>query len=157
MKPNYSKEIERIIRQALKEDIGSGDVTSRWILADDHYLRGRVVCKAAGIVAGLEVMRMVFLAVDDRVVFESLKGDGQAVAPGDMLACVEGPGRSLLTAERVALNFLQRMSGIATVAHRYVEAVRGTKAIILDTRKTVPGLRVLGADRIIAWDSMTWC
>lgn len=143
MKPEEATEIERIIRRALAEDIGPGDVTSSWILPSDLQLRGSLTAKAPGIVAGLEVARMMFLAVDDSVHFDGLVADGSPVSPGDVLATVKGPGNSILSAERVALNFLQRMSGIATLTHRYVEAARGSKAVILDTRKTVPGLRVL--------------
>ncbi len=138
-----ASEINAIIRRALAEDIGSGDVTSSWILPDDLRLRGSIVAKAPGVVAGLDVARMVFVAVDDSVHLEGLVADGTLISRSDTLAIVEGPGRSMLSAERVALNFLQRMSGIATLTHRYVEAVRGTKAVILDTRKTVPGLRIL--------------
>jgi len=137
------REIEEIIRRALAEDIGSGDVTSTWTLPADLRLRGKVVAKAPGIVAGLEVARRVFAAVDERITFKSRVADGSPVARGDVLATVHGPARSILSAERVALNFLQRMSGIATLTHRYVEAAQGTKAVILDTRKTAPGLRVL--------------
>lgn len=143
MKPEEAIEIERIIRRALAEDIGPGDVTSSWILPSDLQLRGSLTAKAPGIVAGLEVARMVFLAVDDSIHFDGLVADGSPVSPGDVLATVKGPGNSILSAERVALNLLQRMSGIATLTHRYVEAARGSKAVILDTRKTVPGLRVL--------------
>jgi len=143
MKPEEAIEIERIIRGALAEDIGPGDVTSSWILPSDLQLRGSLTAKAPGIVAGLEVARMVFLAVDDSIHFDGLVADGSPVSPGDVLASVKGPSSSILSAERVALNFVQRMSGIATLTHRYVEAARGSKAVILDTRKTVPGLRVL--------------
>lgn len=137
------QEIESIISRALAEDIGPGDVTSAWILSSDLRLRGTVIAKAPGIVAGLEVAQMVFRAVDDRVQFAGLVTEGSAVARGDVLARLEGPGMSILSAERVALNFLQRMSGIATLTHRFVEAVHGTHTVILDTRKTAPGLRVL--------------
>ena len=135
--------IKSIIRRALAEDIGPGDVTSAWTLPEDLQLRGEIKAKAPGIVAGLEVARMVFAAVDRRVCFQRLVADGSTVSRGAVLATVEGPARSILSAERVALNFLQRMSGIATLTQRYVAAVRGTKAVILDTRKTAPGLRVL--------------
>jgi quinolinate synthase len=143
MNREETKGSELIIRRALAEDIGSGDATSAWTLPHDLHLRGRIRAKASGVVAGLDVARKVFAAVDRRVHFHSLASDGHEIARGDLLAVVEGPARSILGAERVALNFLQRMSGIATLTHRYVEEVRGTKAIILDTRKTVPGLRVL--------------
>lgn len=136
-------EVEQIVRRALEEDIGSGDVTSAWTLPADLYGRGRVVAKAAGVVAGLEVARRVFAALDAKVQFQSVVADGSVVSPGDVIAKVQGPVRSILGGERVALNFLQRMSGIATLTRRYVEAVRGTRAVILDTRKTAPGLRHL--------------
>lgn len=137
------KAIQRIIRQALAEDIGPGDVTSAWTLPPALHLYGKMIAKAPGVVAGLEVARMVFQAVDERVDFQSRVADGSPVSHGDVLATVKGPGRSILSAERVALNFLQRMSGIATLTHRYVQAVCGTQAVILDTRKTAPGLRIL--------------
>jgi len=136
-------DIEWIIRQALAEDVGSGDVTSAWTLPPDLRLRGIIRAKASGVLAGLDVARRVFAAVDRHVRFHELASDGQEISQGDLLAVVEGPGRAILGAERVALNFVQRMSGIATLTNRYVTAVRGTKAIILDTRKTTPGLRVL--------------
>ena len=136
-------EIESIIRRALDEDIGSGDVTSSWTLPDDLQQRGQVIAKAAGVVAGLEVARRVFAALDQQVQFRILVADGSTVAPGDVLATVQGPIKSILSGERVALNLLQRMSGIATLTRRYVDAVQGTKAVILDTRKTTPGLRIL--------------
>jgi len=143
MNSEDGREIESIISRALAEDIGPGDVTSAWILPPDLRLRGKVIAKAPGIIAGLEVARMAFRAVDDRVQFSALVTEGSAVARGDVLARLEGPGMSILSAERVTLNFLQRMSGIATLTRRFVEAVRGTRAVILDTRKTAPGLRVL--------------
>ena len=137
------EEIQAIIRRALEEDIGSGDVTSAWTLPDELQLRGKVMAKATGVVAGLEVAGMVFAALDPQVQFHQLVADGSAVAPGDVLATVQGPIKSILSGERVALNLMQRMSGTATLTRRYVDAVQGTKARILDTRKTTPGLRVL--------------
>ena len=138
-----SREIIRIIRRALAEDIRTGDVTSTCTLPEELRLRGRIIAKAPGVVAGLEVAQRVFALMDRRVRFAALAHDGIPVSRGTVLATVEGPGRSILGAERVALNFLQRMSGIATLTQRYVQAVRGTRAVILDTRKTAPGLRVL--------------
>ncbi|MBC7261592.1 MAG: quinolinate synthase NadA, partial [Chloroflexi bacterium] len=138
-----AREIDEIIRRALAEDIGPGDVTSSWTLPADLRLRGKIIVKAPGIVAGLEVARRVFAAVDPRVAFKNRVEDGSPISRGDVLATVHGPARSILSAERVALNFLQRMSGIATLTNRYVKAVQGTKAVILDTRKTAPGLRIL--------------
>jgi quinolinate synthase len=135
--------IEQIVQQALAEDIGSGDVTSNWAVSEDVRVRGDLVAKAPGIVVGLEVACEVFHTVDERIDFQTLLADGSSVSPGDILAILHGPARSVLSAERVALNFVQHMSGIATSTRRYVESVRGTKAIILDTRKTLPGLRIL--------------
>ncbi len=143
MSPEESRQIGRIIRRALAEDIGPGDVTSSWTLPEGLALRGRLIAKAPGVVAGLEVAARVFTAVDRRVQFRALVADGSAVTRGTLLATVQGPGQSILSAERVALNLLQRMSGIATLTQRFVQAVRGTRAVILDTRKTAPGLRVL--------------
>ena len=143
MNPEESREVGRIIRRALAEDIGSGDVTSSWTLPEGLALRGKLIAKAPGVVAGLEVAGRVFAAVDKRVRFSALVADGSTVTVGMLLATVQGPARSILSAERVALNLLQRMSGIATLTQRFVQAVRGTHAVILDTRKTAPGLRVL--------------
>jgi nicotinate-nucleotide pyrophosphorylase (carboxylating) len=138
-----------IVQRALEEDIGDGDVTTASTVPPAIVYTGKFVAKASGIVAGLEVARLAFelvaeaQGVRDQVQFMTTISDGESVAHGDIFAIVRGPGRVLLTAERTALNFLQRMSGIATVTARYVAAVRGTKARILDTRKTAPGLRLL--------------
>ncbi len=131
------------VQHALAEDIGPADVTSEWTLDPELQAAGHFLVKQAGVIAGLEVAQEVFLQVDPAVRWRPLVQDGEPVAPGRIMAAVEGPAISLLSAERVALNFLQRMSGIATQAHRFVQAVAGTKAIILDTRKTAPGLRLL--------------
>jgi nicotinate-nucleotide pyrophosphorylase (carboxylating) len=131
------------LRRVLEEDIGSGDVTSLSILSPSMRLTGQLVGKQQGIVAGLDVARQVFELVDARTQLSFLVSDGELVRKGEPLAEVSGPGIGILSAERVALNFLQRMSGIATMTRRFVEAVRGTNAVILDTRKTVPGLRAL--------------
>jgi nicotinate-nucleotide pyrophosphorylase (carboxylating) len=141
--PEITPEILQIIRRALDEDIGPGDVTSQWTLPAELELEGKLLAKADGVVAGLAVAAAVFHLVDERVRFISLCQDGQRVRAGDVLAVVRGPARAVLGAERTALNFLQRMSGIATAARRYVDAVAGTRTVILDTRKTAPGLRVL--------------
>ncbi|MGA9347747.1 MAG: carboxylating nicotinate-nucleotide diphosphorylase [Anaerolineae bacterium] len=134
---------EEIVRRALEEDIGSGDVTTLWIVSPKAQLCGRFLAKEAGVVAGLAVAGLVFELLDPEVHFRPLMEDGTAVRSGDVVAEVEGPGRAVLSGERTALNFLQRMSGIATLTHRHVEAVAGTGAVILDTRKTAPGLRLL--------------
>jgi nicotinate-nucleotide pyrophosphorylase (carboxylating) len=138
-----STKVLQIIRHALAEDIGSGDVTSLATIPADTYLEGEFLVKAPGVIAGLEVAGQVFAEVDPRIVFTPLVDEGSRVNVGDIVARVTGHGPGTLTAERVALNFLQRMSGIATATRRYVEAVEGTRATILDTRKTVPGLRPL--------------
>jgi nicotinate-nucleotide pyrophosphorylase (carboxylating) len=135
--------VKMIIQQALDEDIGDGDVTTLCTVPSDQMVRGKLVAKEAGVIAGLEVARLTFLQVDKRTEFLPHIVDGDQVDVGDIIAQVRGPGRALLAGERVALNFLQRMSGIATLTHRFVEAVKGTSAVILDTRKTAPGLRVL--------------
>ena len=135
-------EIDRIIRGALAEDIGDGDVTTDHTIAANSRLTGRFLAKETGVVAGIGVARRAFELLDPRVEFRVFIGDGQLVKRGQILAEVAGPGRAILTGERVALNFLQRMSGIATLARRYVNAVAGTRAVILDTRKTAPGLRL---------------
>lgn len=136
-------EITAIVRHALEEDLGSGDVTTECIVPTELWLSGCLVAREAGVIAGLEIACLVFTQLDERVQFEMLVMDGEAVKPMQELARVSGPGRALLTGERTALNLLQRISGIATQTRCYVEAVRGTQAVILDTRKTAPGLRAL--------------
>ena len=135
--------VAEIVRWTLREDLGSGDVTSDWTIAADSHVRAQFLVKAAGVVAGLAVAKMVFEQVDTNLLFTELVADGTPVRPGDIVAKVEGSGRTTLSAERTALNFMQRMSGIASLTRRYVEAVSGTPAVILDTRKTAPGIRVL--------------
>ena len=132
-----------IVRRALDEDIGDGDVTTLCTVSPQAIHQGRLIAKAAGVIAGLDVAKLTFSLVDERVRFAPCVSDGDWVDTRDLIAEVGGPGQSILSAERVALNFLQRMSGIATLTHRFVQAVEGTAAIILDTRKTVPGLRIL--------------
>ena len=143
MDPTISAEISTIVQRALQEDIGSGDVTTEWTLPAALHQRGRLIAKAAGVAAGLDVARIVFATIDKSVRFVPRVADGAAVSARQTVATIDGPARSILAGERVALNLLQRMSGIATLTSRYVAAVRGTKAVILDTRKTAPGLRVL--------------
>ena len=136
-------QVLEIITRALAEDIGSGDITSDWTIPPDLHLKGDLVAKQVGVIAGLEVAALAFAAVDPCVQFTPLASDGDRVTRGTVVARVVGPARSILTAERTALNFLQRMSGIATDTRRFVDAVAGTRAVILDTRKTCPGLRLL--------------
>jgi len=144
---NHSTEwldqIKPIVQRALEEDIGDGDVTTLCTIPGDATQEGRFIAKAAGIIAGLEVARLTFALIDDHVRVESSIRNGDAVSKGQVFGRVSGPTRALLTGERTALNFLQRMSGIATLTHQFVEAVKPHRAVILDTRKTAPGLRLL--------------
>ncbi len=135
--------INEIIRRALAEDLGGGDVTTDSIVSQDSEVSGRFIAKSAGVVAGWDVVRATFRLVDERVKLFQSVSDGAEVKAGESIGRVVGPGRAILSGERVALNFLQRMSGIATATRRFVEAAAGTRAVILDTRKTAPGLRVL--------------
>jgi len=135
--------VHRLIELALEEDLGRGDVTSEALIPPDREAVGEVLVKARGVIAGLEVAAAVFRAVDPTLAWEALARDGEAVSPGQVVARVSGRARSILAAERTALNFLQRLSGIATLTARYVEALRGTRARLTDTRKTTPGWRYL--------------
>jgi nicotinate-nucleotide pyrophosphorylase (carboxylating) len=136
-------EVDRVVLAALAEDIGDGDITTLSTIPEELRLTGRFLAKESGVVAGIHVVWRAFALLDPRVELLVLIGDGLCVERGQVIAQVSGPGRAILTGERVALNFLQRMSGIATATQRYVEAVEGTAATILDTRKTAPGLRLL--------------
>jgi len=132
-----------IIRLALDEDIFTGDITSESMIPDDVMAKASFLSKDNGIVAGLDVVKAVFHKVDQEIVFNKLVTDGTEICKGQIIAIAEGRAKSLLSAERTALNFLQRLSGIATNTSRYVKAVSGYKAVIVDTRKTTPGWRVL--------------
>lgn len=139
----HDASVLRLVQIALAEDIGSGDITSEAIIAADWRARATLIAKAAGVVCGLPIAALVFRTVDPETAWEALVEEGQSVEPRTPIAHVYGAARSLLAAERTALNFLQRMSGVATLARRYVEAVAGTGARILDTRKTIPAWRLL--------------
>lgn len=132
-----------LIALAIAEDIGPGDATSEAVLPASLTLRGRIVAKSTGVIAGLPVAEAVFSRVDPTLCFTPHVQDGVRVVPGDLVAEVVGPGRGMLAAERIALNFLQHLSGIATLTWAFVDRVAGTRATILDTRKTHPGYRVL--------------
>ena len=134
-------DITSCLKTALDEDIGSGDVTTELIGAEGAVLRGEILAKSAGVVSGLAVASQVFHLLDKRIEFNAKAEDAASVESGKILAELSGPARLLLTGERTALNFLNRMSGIATFTQQFVNAVSHTKAIILDTRKTAPGLR----------------
>ncbi len=132
----------RLLRTALREDLGSGDLTTTLFVPRAARVRARVVCRKPGVICGLEVARAAFLALDKGARVRLLTRDGRRVRAGQAVLALEG-GRGLLSAERVALNFLQRMSGVATLTRAYADRVRGTRARILDTRKTIPGWRAL--------------
>jgi nicotinate-nucleotide pyrophosphorylase (carboxylating) len=136
-------EILEAIQRALAEDIGPGDVTSNSILPAEAGMHGQIIAKQEGIIAGLDVTQAVYLTFDPLVEFETVADEGARVTNRQVVAKVSGSARSLLTAERTALNFLGRMSGIATLTRSFVDVVAGTKAVILDTRKTAPGLRMV--------------
>ncbi|MBI4732592.1 MAG: carboxylating nicotinate-nucleotide diphosphorylase [Chloroflexi bacterium] len=140
---NLHPDILEAIRRALAEDIGPGDVTTDSIVPAEAAMRGQVIAKQDGVVAGLDVAQAVYEMVDKVVDFHPQAEEGARVTRSQVLALVSGRTRSLLTAERTALNFLGRMSGIATLPRQFVDAVAGTKAVILDTRKTAPGLRMV--------------
>jgi len=135
--------IEEIIIQALKEDIAEGDHTSLSCIPSASEGRAKLLVKEEGIIAGVDVARQVFQTTDNKIQFEQLIPDGTRVKPGDIIFFVNGKAISLLKAERLALNFMQRMSGIATTTNRYVTALKGLKTKVLDTRKTSPNLRNL--------------
>jgi nicotinate-nucleotide pyrophosphorylase (carboxylating) len=136
--------LHKLIEMALAEDLGyRGDVTSRATLPTDATIRGVISAKSAGVVAGLPAVQMVYQQLDPDVHVVFHVQEGQAVQSGDSVCEVQGLAYSVLAGERTALNFLQRLSGIATLTHRFVEAVRGTQVVILDTRKTLPGWRLL--------------
>jgi nicotinate-nucleotide pyrophosphorylase (carboxylating) len=139
-------QIRHAIRRALAEDIGPGDITTERIVPAKATMRGVILAKQTGVIAGLDVAQAVYLEIDPAVDFEPLCAEGDRVQPRQQLASVSGPARALLTGERTALNFLGRMSGIATLTRQFVDAVAGTQAVILDTRKTAPGLRM--ADKL---------
>lgn len=134
---------EDIIRRALTEDIGFEDLTTAATVPPSHHSTGKFLAKQKGVVAGLEIAASTFKLLDSGLTFSALIEDGAVVEPGQIIATVEGRTAPLLTAERTALNLLQRLSGIATSTRRAVEAVKDYSCAIVDTRKTTPGLRVL--------------
>ena len=136
-------EIVECVKRALAEDIGTGDVTTDSIVPADAVLRGRILAKDNGVVAGLDLAQATFLLLENQVSFTPGVAEGASVSRGTVLANISGSARALLTGERTALNFLGRMSGIGTLTRQFVDQVSGTSARILDTRKTAPGLRAI--------------
>lgn len=143
METGSQRRIEELVSHALAEDCAWGDVTTEALIPAGAEGRARLLAKSAGVLAGIEVARLVFAMVDASLKFVALLPDGGRLEPGAVIATVEGSISGILRGERVALNLLQRLSGIATETSRYVEAVRGTRARVVDTRKTTPGLRFL--------------
>ncbi len=135
--------IRDVVARALHEDVGTGDLTTLSVIPPDARSEARFVFREAGVVCGLPLLSTVFALVDPALTLRPQAPEGARVAAGQCVATIAGPARGLLSGERVALNLFQRLSGIATLTARYVEAVRGTRARILDTRKTTPGLRAL--------------
>lgn len=133
----------RLIDLALAEDVGSGDWTTRWTVPARTRARAHIIAKSAGIAAGFNVAFAVFHRLDPRVQCEGMVEEGEEIQAGDVVSEIRGPARPLLTGERTALNFLQRLSGVATLTRRFVDAVEGTGVTILDTRKTTPGWRAI--------------
>ena len=141
--------VATLIALALAEDIGAGDVTSRYFIPEERRARAFATARRDGVLSGAEVAARVFLAVDPSLDVEILIADGSQVAAGALLMRIEGAARSILTAERTALNFLQRLSGVATLTASYVAQIRDTPANILDTRKTTPGFRLLEKQAVV--------
>jgi len=135
--------IKSVIEYALNEDIGNGDITTNSLIPIDLQTKATMVAKSTGVIAGLAVAEYVFRTFSSDITWKTFVNDGDKVSKGDLIVEISGSYRALLTGERVALNFLQRMSGIATMTANYVETLKDYKTQILDTRKTVPGLRLL--------------
>ena len=141
MKPNQ-RAVEALVRAALLEDAPWGDLTSETVVPEDSRIRAELVAREGGVLCGEDVFSSA-MSLSGSVATRFLKNDGQRFSAGDIIATVDGPARSILRAERVALNFVQHLSGIATLTANYVAETAGTKARIVDTRKTTPGLRLL--------------
>jgi len=137
------EEIKSVIDYSLKEDIGNGDITTNSLIPIDLQTKATMVAKSTGVIAGLALAEYVFRTLSADITWKAFVNDGDKVSKGDILLEISGSYRALLTGERVALNFLQRMSGIATMTANYVDTLKDYKTKILDTRKTVPGLRLL--------------
>jgi len=137
------EEIDRIINNALREDMPEGDVTSENVVSPDSTSKAVIQGEEEGILAGIEIVEKVFKKIDPEITIKKYFRDGHGIKKGEKLAVIQGSSISLLKGERTALNFLQRMSGIATLTQKFVNGLRGSSTILLDTRKTTPGLRIL--------------
>src|SRR4030042_6029636 len=138
-----TSQVQQLIDQTLAEDLGWGDVTTEALVPETQQDKASIIAKERGIIAGVEIAKQVFLKVDLKLKMDILIEDGTEVKPGDVISRMEGKTSSILKAERVALNFLQHLSGIASETARYVESIKGLPVQIKDTRKTTPGLRIL--------------
>ena len=138
-----SDNMQALIRLALDEDFGDGDVTSTYFVPAELQARALMRSRTPGVVSGVQVAEAVFRTVDPTLNIEICKPNGSILAPGDVVMIIEGSARSILGAERTALNFIQRLSGVATMTHTYVQAIAHTSCNLLDTRKTTPGYRLL--------------
>jgi nicotinate-nucleotide pyrophosphorylase (carboxylating) len=147
--PRMNDHSEILITLALAEDLGDGDVTSHYFIPPDRVARAFVAVRKAGVVSGVDLAARVFSKVDPSLEVEVLIHDGSRVSEDALLIRVEGKARSILTAERTALNFVQRLSGVASLTAKYVDLVKGTQARILDTRKTTPGYRLLEKKAVV--------
>jgi nicotinate-nucleotide pyrophosphorylase (carboxylating) len=136
-------EINKIVENALREDIGRGDITTNLLFPVAADCRAIILAKEPGVVAGLPVAQMVFRKLDKDIIWKEEKRDGERIEQNQIIAEISGSQKAVLTGERIALNFLQRLSGIATITSRFVEAIYGLPVKIIDTRKTAPGLRIL--------------
>ena len=141
MKLNIAK-IQPLIRMAVEEDLGQGDITSRLFIKDNNITKAKIISREEIVVCGMDIAREILEFYDKKLKLKINVNDGERAHVGRKLASIEGPFCSMLSAERVMLNFLQRLSGIATTTHKYVQAIQGTKARIYDTRKTTPGWRI---------------
>jgi len=146
---NPPADLVAIIDLALREDVGPGDWTTLWTVPEDERVRARIVAKSPGVLAGIEAARFAFLRLDSELEVSFEAADGDSLEAGAVVARIAGSARSILTGERVALNLLQRLSGVSTSTRRYVAAVAGTGTRILDTRKTTPGLRRLEKEAVL--------
>lgn len=142
--------LDELIAAALAEDVGAGDITCAAVVPESVMARGRVIAKQAGVLSGVTVAARVFERVDAGIEIRASARDGQTVVSGDEVLTLEGPAAGILSAERTALNFLGHLSGVATFTAAYVAAVEGTGARILDTRKTMPGMRNLEKGAVVA-------
>ncbi|MBU1616413.1 MAG: carboxylating nicotinate-nucleotide diphosphorylase, partial [Candidatus Margulisbacteria bacterium] len=141
--PKLQRSTEHLIKMALIEDVGDGDITTKAIVPREKFIEATMTAKEEGIIAGLDIAREVFRQIDRRIRVTSRVREGSRAKKGTVIATLKGPARGILTGERTALNFIQRLSGIATLTGEYRARLKGTKARLLDTRKTIPGWRSL--------------